>query len=235
MALPRSVQIQRIREVLLSLDRADDLLSSLSFEGVLMGRIHLLSIKSSLARVLNREYPIDEHIVALASSMVSDAAGGEEGAVLDQFFTPGPRLIPPPLAESVPQVVSRANHAPQAGPRANHVPAAAPPPDNFDLMPEADFEQRKARVSAQARRKRQSVPVARKYPDLTQRRISGAYWDADQGTVMCSECRAPVDSHPVDENLPPHPDGRLPLRLCSNEVVVYGRRTLDPPGSQGAS
>lgn len=227
MSLPRSVQLRQIKQIMVGLDQIDSLLASLG-EGVLMERIHAMEIRAGLARMLNHEYSLSQYVLTLASSMINEP--DEEEVDLDGLFTPpaGPaaqakRAAAITLGE---QLLGMG----QAEESSSDVDGSSSQKD----MTLEDFERRRARVENQkAASTRKRAEISKKYPDLLQRRVNGAYWDEETRTIMCRECRGPVDSHPVDENLPPHPDGRLPLRLCDNSVVVCTRATLEPPGYAG--
>jgi hypothetical protein len=73
--------------------------------------------------------------------------------------------------------------------------------------------------------------MRKKHPDALARAIPDTHLDENR-VLICSLCSGPVNEHPVDENLPPHPDGRLPLILCNDMRVVYQKnqivRNVDP-------
>jgi hypothetical protein len=224
MGVPRSVSLTRLRELLVTLDRADELLAFLSPQDVLTERIRLIEVKTKIASLINRKFPTYENIVELVNSTVNSPDSDEDLDAL--FLPPAARRSTPVTPEEEPEEIEPQEEPSEAGSDPSTPGYVLPPLNNFD-----ERFQRSQRRTAKAKR---AKPAFGNYPDLLQRRVSGVYMDRDTRELICTECRASVDSHPVNQNLPPAEDGRLPLILCNQTVVVCTRNSLVQPGSQGA-
>jgi hypothetical protein len=267
-ALPRAVELQKIKELVVLLQRADALMVELSGPGqfsssaplsppVIFDRIALVRIMSRYLSRAGKHLDI-QSFGALILGLNPDTApesspDTDEEVSFDDILPAGPAYKKPGRSRSrprsrfrraAPESDSEPDSEPdsEAGPPVNANHLTSSPTSNLSA---AQFNQIRTQLLVKAESaglvpgangshpaKANQLAMRKKYPDALARSIPDTYVDPESNQLVCSICRGPVDSHPVDEILPPHPDGRLPLILCNDMRVVYQKnqivRNVDP-------